>query len=120
MARQRQEVKSTFPTPWKPEEAGDTIEGFYHGFNVVPDSRGKTFKSHKLLPEGKDEFIGISGALLDQKMVRIPRKTYVWVTYIGDLKTNNGLAKDFKVECEHGTKLLEEKLLEDSEDNINY
>ena len=110
MARKKssEEVKSNFPVPFKPEREGEFVEGKYLGFNVVDDGRGKDFKSHKLKPDDSDEMIGVSGALLDQKMERIPKGAYVWITYEGEMKTKNGTAKQFKVECEEGTKLLSE------------
>lgn len=101
------EVKSTFPVPWKPEQEGDTLEGTYHGYNIVPDGRGQTFKSHKFKEDGAEEYDGISGAMIDQKMERIPKGTYVWVTYLGEVQTKNGKAKDFKVECDSTVKLLD-------------
>jgi hypothetical protein len=106
--RKRQEVKSNFPTPWQPENKGDTLEGVYHGYNEVDDNRGGKFKSHKIKPEGSDVFMGVSGSFLDQKMIKIPKGTYVWITFMGEVKVKNGMAKDFTVECEEGTKLLDD------------
>ena len=119
--RQRQEVKSNFPVPFKPEKEGEFVEGVYYGFNLVDDGRGKEFKSHKIKPDDSDEFIGVSGAFLDQKMMRIPKGTYVWVTYKGEEKTKNGNAKVFQVECEEGTKLKEETIdAEDVDDWVSH
>lgn len=107
MTRQRQTVGSNYATPWKPEGEGETIEGIYSGYNVVRGDRNESFKSHKVKPEGKEEYIGVSGALIDGMLLRVPAGTYVWITYKGLIKTKNGQAKDYNVECEKGTKLLE-------------
>lgn len=111
MARERgQEVKSNFPVPWKPETEGQVLEGVYRGFNLVDDERkeGDQFKSHKIKPDDSDEMMGVSGAFLDQFMERVPKGSYVWITYLGQKKVKNGMSKQFKVEVEAGVKLKDE------------
>lgn len=110
MARERKrggEVKSDFAEPWEPGD-GEEISGIYIGFDNVPTKRGDKdhFKSHRIQIEGKDVPIGISGAMIDRKMAQIPVGTFVWITFLGMVDTNNGEAKDYRVEAEEGTKLL--------------
>jgi len=105
--RKRQEVTSNFGTPWKPEKEGDTLEGEYIGYDEVPTARNgkKTFRSYRLKHDS-GEIFGVAGAVLDRKFKQIPKGTYCWITYVGEMETSNGEAKDFRVECEQGTKLL--------------
>lgn len=110
MARKRgQEVKGGFPEPWKPESEGEEIEGFYKGYDEVPSGRNdnKYFRSYRILPEGSEEMRSVSGAMLKNAIERIPTGTYIWITYLGETETKNGTAKNYKVEAEEGTKLLD-------------
>ena len=104
--REFKEVSSNYATPWKPTE-GESIEGYYKGFDMIPGERNEKFRSHRILQEGKEEPMGVSGAMIDTKMVRIPKNTYVRITYKGKEHTRNGMAHSFIVECEKGTVFLE-------------
>lgn len=121
MATQRErgdEVDSSYAEPWKPEKEGEEIEGIYLGYSNVPSPRKgqEPFKSYNIkIADGT--YVGVSGAILGSKLVRIPKGAYIWVKYVGMIKTGNGLAKDFIVTCERGTKLLDPKLAADSEDS---
>ena len=116
--RQRQTVDSAYADPWKPEKEGEVLEGFYLGFTKVPSPRKEQgpFKSYNVKTEG-GEYRGISGAIVGSKLQRVPKGTYIWVTYKGKIKTNQGMAKDFDVECEAGTKLLDPVTSMDHDDS---
>lgn len=114
--RERQEVTGRNP-PWKPEKEGDSLEGTYKGFVMVPDGRKGTFASFQIELENGNT-VGISGAVLESKFKRIPQGTFVWIVYVGTIKTANGKAHDFKVDVEKGTKLLE--VYDNKEDNIPF
>lgn len=117
MARERQTVGSNYAKPWKPEGAGETIEGVYSGYNTVKGDRGESFKSHKVKPEGSEEYIGVSGAMVDGMLLRVPVGAYVWITFKGMLKTKNGQAKDYEVQTEKGVKLIDVGI--DAEDDTS-
>lgn len=108
MSRERQSVESAYAKPWTDFQPGDMIEGTYLGFTMVPSKRKdqKPFKSYNIKND-KGEYIGVSGAMVGSKLSRVPTGTYVWITFKGMTETNNGEAKDFNVECEKGTKLLD-------------
>lgn len=101
-------VESDFAERWEPGE-GEEIEGVFIGVDNVPTRRGEkdSFKSFRLRVDGEEKPIGISGAMLESKMRRIPLGTYVWITYKGTVDTNNGKAKDYEVIAEKGTKFLD-------------
>jgi hypothetical protein len=104
--RERQSVEGGFPEPWKPAEEGETLEGIYKGFDDVTVNN-RTFRSYRIQNEDTKEFFGIAGGMLKNAIERVPVGTYIWVTYKGKVETQNGEAKDFEVECEKGTKLLD-------------
>lgn len=113
--REFKEVLSNYATPWK-AEPGESIEGFYKGFDLIPGDRNEKFKSHRILPEGKELPWGVSGATIDTKMCRIPKGSYVRITYKGKtMKTNNGLAHDYTVETEKGVELMSEENTPDND-----
>lgn len=110
--RKMQEVGSDFAEPWNPENEGDKLEGEFIGVDLVPTKRrnrdgSKFFKSYRILPEGKEQPLGVSGAFLNTKMPRIPVGTFVCITYLGKTETDNGTAKDYQVECEAGVRLID-------------
>jgi hypothetical protein len=110
------EVDSNYATPWEPKAVGDVLEGKYLGFDVIPGSRkGETFRSYRILKDGDEKPHGVAGAMLASKLIRVPKGTYVQVTYIGTKKTGNGEAKDFKVLVEEGVNLIDSNFVEDND-----
>jgi len=111
-ARKRQKVESMMAKPWKPENEGDCLEGIYHGMEMVPGKgKRKPFKSYHI-EVGKDgvptgERVRVASAMLNSKLNQVPKGTYVWLTYVGDFKTENGDSPDYEVEVEDGTDLLD-------------
>jgi hypothetical protein len=101
-----EEVKSDLPPVWEPKD-GDTLEGVYVGFKDIK-FRQKPFRTYQVQDEENGTVLSFSGAIADTKMMRIPRGAYIRVTYLGMTDTSNGEAKDFKVECDSKTKLLDE------------
>lgn len=117
MAREKgQEVNSAYGEPWKPKEAGEAIEGYYLGYTKVPSPRKGQgpFKSYNIKTEAGD-FIGVSGAMIGSKLVRVPPGSYVWITFNGMIETNNGQAKDYSLVVEKGIKLLDPPVKNDIE-----
>ena len=105
--RKRQKVESMMAKPWKPEKEGDCLEGIYHGTEIVPGKgKRKPFKSYHIeKPDG--ERVRIASAMLNTKLNQVPKGTYVWLTYLGMFKTENGDSPDYEVEVEDGTELLD-------------
>ena len=113
MTRRKTEVKGGFPMAWEKAidrdlEEGDVLEGFYRGYDDIK-ADNRTFRSYRIQPEGAgdspSEWIGVAGGVLKQMIERVPEGAYVWVTYLGTMKTQNGDAKNFKLEVEEGTEL---------------
>ncbi len=104
--RERQAVEGGFPEPWKPQEEGEMLEGIYKGHDEVT-VKNRSFRSYRVQNEDTKEFFGVAGGMLKNAIERVPVGTYVWITYKGMVETENGPAKDFEVECERGTKLLD-------------
>lgn len=102
--RQRQEVKSSFAKPWKPEQVGDEMEGTYQGSEMVTHGK-RTFESYKILTDG-GELLGVSSAMLATKFNQVPVGAYVWVKFVGEVETNNGTSRDYHVDVEKGTELV--------------
>jgi len=108
MAKQRQmdDVKGGFPEPWKPEQPGEKLEGIYLGHENVPERRGGTFTSYRIMNEETEELRSVSGAMLRTSLGRVPKGTFVSITFEGVEDQRNGEAKIYRVQCEKGTKLL--------------
>lgn len=108
--RKRAEISTALPPQWGGDEGpkeGDTLEGIYTGSKKIR-YRNSAFFIHMIQSDETGEVNSFSGAIADRKLSRVPKGTYVWVTYLGALETANGNAKDYKVEYEEGTKLLPE------------
>lgn len=103
--RKRKVVDSNYAEPWKPNK-GQVLEGIYLGFDSIPGNRGN-FRSYRIKVDGEEKPSGIAGSFLDSVLPRIPKGSYVWITYLGMKNTKNGEAHDYKVETEDGVKLLE-------------
>ncbi len=110
--RKFQEVKSDLPPVWEPE-VGDILEGIFLGSKSIK-YRTKNFLTHQIQNEDTGEILSFSGAISDRMMARIPKMSYVRVTYLGETKTSNGDAKNFKIEADDSVKLIEEDLLDGS------
>ncbi len=104
--RKRQKVEGGFPDPWKPKKPGDVLEGHYLGADMVT-AKGRTFRSYRIKPEGAEKPMAVAGAMLQTSLERVPIGSYVWITFKGEIVTDNGTAKDFEVETEEGIKLLD-------------
>lgn len=101
------EVTNDLPPVWEDPKEGDFIEGFYVRSQEIK-FRKSSFLTHVLQDEETGELKSFSGAIADRKMARIPRGTFVRVTYLGETRTSNGDAKDYRVDAEEGTRLLDE------------
>lgn len=105
--RKRQAVQSMMAEPWKPENVGDCIEGFYRGHEMVPGKGSrKPFKSYHLETED-GERRRVASAMLNTKMNQIPKGAYVWLTYKGMFESTNGPSADYDVDVEDGTELID-------------
>jgi len=108
MVRKRATVESSFATPWIPANPGDCLEGIYQGQDEVPAGKGRHFTSYKIRTEGDDaKLYGVSSAMLKTKMNQIPKGAYIWVTFKGMIETENGASRDYNVEIEQGTKMVD-------------
>lgn len=110
-------VDPKFATPWKPENAGDTLEGIYIGQKEVSTDRfqGKPFIAY-LIRSGK-ELRSATGGMLASYFEQIPINTKVKITFTGMVAVKNGNAKNFDVEVPDGTQLLDFGSA-DSEDHL--
>jgi len=105
-ARKRKAVDSSMAKPWNPETKGDSIEGTYLGREKVrgKGSRRDFWSYHFETTDGR---VRVSSAMLNSKMNQIPPGAYCWVTYTGKFLTGNGESKNFDVDVEDGTDLLD-------------
>lgn len=105
--RKRTTVQSMMAEPWKPENVGDCIEGFYRGAETVPGKGSrKPFKSYHIETED-GERRRVASAMLNSKMNQIPKGAYVWLTFKGMFESQNGQSPDYDVEVEDGTDLID-------------
>jgi hypothetical protein len=104
--RQRQSVETSFAEAWTPEKEGDLIEGIYRGSDIVK-AKGRSFVSYKIQDEKTGKIRGVASAMLRTKMNQIPKGTYIWVTFKGMTDTENGPSRDYDVEVEKGTNLID-------------
>lgn len=108
MTRKRATVESSFAAPWIPTNPGDCLEGIYMGQDEVPAGKGRHFTSYKIRTEGEEgKLYGVSSAMLKTKMNQIPKGAFLWVTFKGMIETENGASRDYNVEVEHGTKMVD-------------
>lgn len=100
-------LEAKFAKPWKPEAAGDILEGTYVGSKEVESDRfnGKPFTVYQI-QVGK-ELRSASGGMLASYFEQIPRNTKVKITFTGMIAVKNGNAKNFDVEVPDGTTLLD-------------
>lgn len=105
--RKREEVKSMMAMPWKPEKEGDCLEGTYLGMEMVKGKgKRRDFPSYHI-QQDNGERVRIASAMLNTKLNQVPKGTYVWLTYVGEFKTDNGNSSDYKVDVEQGTELID-------------
>lgn len=100
-------VDDGFGTPWKPETAGESLEGYYLGMVDVKGQDG-TFTSYQIRRED-DTVLGVSGASLGGRMLQIPKGTLVRITYNGRIQNKSNPSrsfKDFHIQVAAGTVLL--------------
>jgi hypothetical protein len=102
----RVKVESTFADKWEPQNDGDTLEGTYIGTEMANGKRDEKFRVFHIQDES-DKRWSVSGSYLESKMRQIPRGTYVWITYTGTRKVNNGDMFLFDVDVAEGTQLLD-------------
>jgi hypothetical protein len=104
-----EEVTNDLPPVWEHENEGDELAGYYRGFRELT-VRGHTFRTYLIEDEETGEISSFSGAIADRKMARVPQDTYIWITYMGSMKTAKGKAKDYKVTLPKGVDALPELL----------
>src|SRR5690349_12965176 len=100
-------VESNYAEPWKPTAAGETLEGIYLGFDLIPGERDEKFRSYRIKVDNQEKPMGVAGAYLDSILPRIPVGEAVLITYKGKEKVKNGTAHTWDVQVEEGTKLLD-------------
>lgn len=101
-------VDSNFAEPWKPAKKGAALQGEYLGSDEIPSGRndGKFFTSYRIRDKN-GVILGVAGAFLDSKMNQVPQGAPIRVTYEGEKKTNNGVAKLFALEVDDSVELLD-------------
>lgn len=101
------EVTNDLPDVWEPSNVDEMLEGFYIGAKNIK-YRNSHFLTHMIQNEDTGEVLSFSGAIADRKLARIPKGSWVRVTYMGKIRTTNGDAKDYRIETEEHTRLLDE------------
>lgn len=112
-ARERErglEITNDLPPVWRHENEGDELEGWYRGSKEIQYGDSK-FLTHLIEDDETGEIQSFSGAIADRKMSRVKRDKYVWITFMGIIRSKNGKTKDYRVTLEKGEEPLEEKLL---------
>lgn len=108
-----EKVDSGVAEVWKPESEGEQLAGTYLGSEKVKAKGNRDpFDSYHFVTDPDEENpkgvrYRVASAMLNNKMRRIPKGTFCWLTYVGKFETENGLSNDFEVEVEAGTELMD-------------
>lgn len=102
------DVEDVYAQPWKDFKKGDSIEGIFMGSEEVrAGPNEKPFMSHHVKKED-GQLVGVSGATLDKRMVRLSKGSKVKVTFDGTQPSKRGTPmKLFKVQVAPGTSVAE-------------
>lgn len=101
-------LSQDLPPQWKPQQDGEKLCGFYVKSMTIT-SKGRSFPIHIIQSEETGEVQSFTGAVANRLFERMPRGTYVEVTFVGwDQNTKGDDMKMFELDYDENADLLPE------------